>query len=159
MGWLNRTSCPHSSEGQGVSGVGFFWGLSSWLGGGYLFAVSSLSLSPVQAPAWYLSAFYLPTLIRTQTRVGLPTTTSNQRHHSANKGLSSQSYGFSSSHVQMWELDYKEDWAPKNLCFWIVVLEKTLDSPLACKEIKPVNPKGNQPWVFIGRPDAEAGQS
>ena len=61
------------------------------------------------------------------------------------KGLSSQSYGFSSSHVWMWDLDYKESWVPKNWCFWTVVLEKTLESPLDCKEIKPVNPKGNQP--------------
>ena len=60
-----------------------------------------------------------------------------------------QIYGFSSSHVWMWELDYKESWAPKNWCFWIVVLEKTLESPLDCKEIKSVNPKGNQPWIFI----------
>ena len=73
-----------------------------------------------------------------------------------NKGLSSQSYGFSSSHVWMWELDYKESWAPKNWCFWTVVLEKTLESPLDCKEIQPVHPKGNQSWIFIGRIDAEA---
>ena len=73
-----------------------------------------------------------------------------------NKDLSSQGYGFSSSHVWMWELDYKESWAPKNWCFWTVVLEKTLKSPLDCKEIKPVNPKGNQSWIFIGRTDAEA---
>ena len=77
-------------------------------------------------------------------------------HYFANKGTSSQSYDFSSSHVWMWELDYKESWAPKNWCFWTVVLEKTLESPLDCKEIKPVNPKGNQPWIFIGRTDAEA---
>ena len=63
---------------------------------------------------------------------------------------------FSSSHVWMWELDYKESWAPKNWCFWTVVLEKTLDSPLDCKEIKPFHPKGNQSWIFIGRTDAEA---
>ena len=63
---------------------------------------------------------------------------------------------FSSSHVCMWELDHKEGWVPKNWCFLIVVLEKTLESPLDCKEIKPVNPKGNQPWIFIGRTDAEA---
>ena len=69
----------------------------------------------------------------------------------------SQSYGFSSSHVWMWELDYKESWAPKNWCFWTVVLEKTLGSPLDCKEIQPVHPKGNQSWIFIGRTDAEAG--
>ena len=79
-----------------------------------------------------------------------------QRHSFANKGLSSQSYGFSSSHVWMWELDYKESWAPKNWCFWVVVLEKTLASPLDCKEIRSVNPKGNQSWIFIGRTDAEA---
>ena len=78
-----------------------------------------------------------------------------QRHYFANKGPSSQSYDFSSSHVWMWELDYKEGWAPKNWCFWTVVLEKTLESPLDCK-IKPVNPTGNQPWIFIGRTDAEA---
>ena len=72
------------------------------------------------------------------------------------QGLSSQSYGFSTSHVWMWELDYKESWAPKNWCFWTVVLEKTLESPLDSKEIQPVNPKGNQPWIFIGRTDAEA---
>ena len=73
-----------------------------------------------------------------------------QRHYFANKGLSRLSYGFSSSHVWMWELDYKESWAPKNWCFWTVVLEKTLESPLDCKE------KGNQCWIFIERTDAEA---
>ena len=79
-----------------------------------------------------------------------------QRHYFANKGLSSQSYGFSSSHVWMWELDYKESWALKDWCFWTVVLEKTLESPLDCKEIQPVNCRGNQPWIFIGKTDAEA---
>ena len=79
-----------------------------------------------------------------------------QRHYFANKGPSSQSYGFSSIHVWMWELDYKESWALKNWWFWTVVLEKTLESPLNCKEIQPVHPKGNQPWIFIGRTDAEA---
>ena len=79
-----------------------------------------------------------------------------QRHYFVNKGLSSQSYGFSSSHVWMWELDYKESWAPKNWCFWTVILEKTLESPLDCKEIQPVHPKGNQSWIFTGRTDAEA---
>ena len=74
-----------------------------------------------------------------------------QRHYFANKGLSSQTYGFSSSHVWMWELDYKESWGQKYWCFWTVVLEKTLESPLDCKEIQPVNPKENQSWVFIGR--------
>ena len=79
-----------------------------------------------------------------------------QRHHFANKGPSSQSYGFSSNHVRMWQLAHKEGWAPKNWCFQTVVLEKTLESPLDCKEIKIVNPKGNQPWIFTGRTDAEA---
>ena len=73
-----------------------------------------------------------------------------------NKGPSSQSYGFSSGHVWMWELDHKESWEMKNWCFWTVVLEKTLEGSLDCKEIKPVNPKGNQSWIFIGRTDAEA---
>ena len=79
-----------------------------------------------------------------------------QRHYFADKGPSSQRYGFSSSHVWMWELDYKESWALKNWYFWTVVLEKTLESPSDCKEIQPVNPKGNQSWIFIGRTDAEA---
>ena len=79
-----------------------------------------------------------------------------QRHSFANKGLSSQGYGFSSSHVWMWELDCEESWVQKNRCFWSVVLEKTLESPLDCKEIQPVHPKGDQTWVFIGRTDVEA---
>ena len=79
-----------------------------------------------------------------------------QRHSFADKGPSSQSYGFSSSHVWMWELDHKEGWTLKNWCFWTVVLEKILESPLDCEEIQPVHPKGNQSWIFIGRTDAEA---
>ena len=79
-----------------------------------------------------------------------------QRHYFANKGPSSQGYGFSSCHVWKWELDYKESWAPRNWCFWTVVLEKTLKSLLDCKEIQPVHPKGNQSWIFIGRTDVEA---
>ena len=79
-----------------------------------------------------------------------------QRHYFVSKGPSSQGYGFSSDHVWMWELDYKESWAPKNWCFWTVVLEKTLESPLNCKEIQPVHPKGDQSSVFTGRTDAEA---
>ena len=79
-----------------------------------------------------------------------------QRHYFANKGPSSQSFGFSSGHVWMWELDYKESWVPKNWCFWTVVLEKILESPLDCKEIQPVHPKRNQSWIFTGRTDAEA---
>ena len=79
-----------------------------------------------------------------------------QRHHSANKAPYSQSYGFSISHVRFWELDHKKGWVPKNWCFWTVVLERTLGSPLDCKETKSVHPKGNKPWIFIGRTDAEA---
>ena len=79
-----------------------------------------------------------------------------QRHYFANKGPSSQSYGFSSSHVWTWKLDHKESWALRTWCFWTVVSEKTLDSPFYYKEMKPVCPKGNQSWVFTGRTDAEA---
>ena len=79
-----------------------------------------------------------------------------QRHYFANKVPSSQRYGFCSSHVWMWELDHKESWALKNWCFWTVLLEKIPESPLDRKEIKPVHLKGNQPWIFIGRTDAEA---
>ena len=79
-----------------------------------------------------------------------------QRHHFANKGPSSQGYGFSSSHVWMWELDDKENWVLKNWYFWTVVLVKNLECPLDCKEIKRVNPKGNQSWIFVERTDAEA---
>ena len=78
------------------------------------------------------------------------------RHHFANKGPFSQSYGFSSSHIWMWVLDHKEGWVLKNWCFWTAVLEKTLESLLDSKEIKPAHPKGNQPWIFIGRTDVEA---
>jgi len=79
-----------------------------------------------------------------------------QKHYFADKGPSNQSYGFSNSHVWMWELDHQESWARKNSYFWTVVLEKALESPLDCKEIKPINLKGNQSWIFIGRTEAEA---
>ena len=79
-----------------------------------------------------------------------------QRHYFVHKGPSSQGYGFSSGHVWMWKLDAKESWVLKNWCFWTVVLEKILESPLDCKEIQLVHPKGDQFWVFIGRNDAEA---
>ena len=78
-----------------------------------------------------------------------------QKHYFVNKGQSSQIYGILSSHVWMWGLDHKESWALKNWCFWTVVL-KTLESPLDCKEIQPAHSKGSQPWIFIGRTDAEA---
>ena len=79
-----------------------------------------------------------------------------QKHHFANKCPYRQSYGFSSSHVRMWELDHKESQAPKNWWFWTVVLEKTLERPLNCREIQPINLKGNQSWIFIRRTDTEA---
>ena len=79
-----------------------------------------------------------------------------QRHYFVNKCPSSQGYGFSSGPVRMWELDYKESWVQKNWCFWTVVLEKTLERPLDCKEIQLVHPRGDQSWVFIGRTDVEA---
>ena len=79
-----------------------------------------------------------------------------QRHYFANKGPSSQGYGFPSSHVWMWELDWEESWALRNWCFWTVVLEKTLESPLDCKEIQPVHSKGDQSWLFIGQTYGEA---
>ena len=78
------------------------------------------------------------------------------RDYFANKDSYSQGYGFSSSHVWMWELDYKESWVLKNWCFWTTVLEKTLESPLGYKEIQPVHPKEGQSWVFVGRTDVEA---
>ena len=78
-----------------------------------------------------------------------------QRHYFVHKDPFSQGYAFSSSHVWMWELDYKESWTQKNWWFWTVVLEKTLENPLDCKEIQPVHPKGDQSWVFIGRTDVE----
>ena len=85
-------------------------------------------------------------LIGRKVMTSLDSILKNQRHCLATKRPSSQSYGFTSSHVWMWELDHKESWAPKYQCFWTVVLEKTLESLLDCKEIKPVNPKGNQSW-------------
>ena len=80
----------------------------------------------------------------------------NQRHQFAYKGLSTQNYGFSSGDVWMWKLGYKESWVLKNWCFWTVVLEKTLESPLDCKEIQPLHSEGDQPWDFFGRNDAKA---
>ena len=95
-------------------------------------------------------------LLERKTMTGLRQHIKKQRLYFANRGPCSQSYGFSSSHVWMWELDHKESWAPKNWYFWTVVLEKTLESPLDCKDVKLVHPKGNQSWIFIGRTDAEA---
>ena len=106
---------------------------------------------------WWLQPWNLKTLAPWKKSYDQPRQLiKKQRHYFANKCPSSQSYGFSSSHVLIWELDYKESWALKNWCFWTVVLEKTPESPLDCKEIQPVHPKGNQPWMFIRKTDAEA---
>ena len=98
----------------------------------------------------------LSTIMVFHRALNLDSILKKQRHYFANKGPPSQGYGFSCGHVWMWELDYKESWVLKNWCFWTVVLEKTLESPLDFKEIQPVHPKGNQSWVFIGRTDIEA---
>ena len=95
-------------------------------------------------------------LLWRKVRTNLDSTLKRQRHYFANKDPSRQGYGFSSSHVWMWELDCEESWVQKNWCFWTVVLEKTLESPLDFREIQPVHPKGGQSWVFIGRSDVEA---
>ena len=97
-----------------------------------------------------------PLLLGRKAMTNLDSILKKQRHYFASKGPSSQSYGFSSSRVWIWELDYKESWAQKNWCFWTVVVEKMLKSPLDCKEIQPVHPKRNQSWIFIGRTDVEA---
>ena len=104
--------------------------------------------NPRDGGAWWAAVYGVA-----QSRTWLKRLSSSS---SSNKGPSSQGYGFSSGHVWMWELDYKESWVPKNWCFWTVVLEKTLESSLDCKEIQPVHPKGDQCWVFIGRTDVEA---
>ena len=112
-----------------------------------------------QCKQWQTLFFGAPKLLQMVTAaMKLKDTCSleeKQRHYVADKGLSSQSYGFSSSQVWVWELGYKERWVPKNWCFWTVMLENTLENPLDCKEIQPVHPKGNQSWIFIGRTDAE----
>ena len=92
-------------------------------------------------------------LLGRKVMANLDSISKKQRHYFANKGPSSQGYGFSSGHVWMWELDCEESWVPKNWCFWTVVLEKTLESPLDCKEIQPVHPKRDQSCVFFGRTD------
>ena len=106
---------------------------------------------------WWLQPWNVKTLVLWKKSYDKPRQhIKKQRHYFADKGLYGPSYDFSSSHVWMWELDCEESWVPKNWCFWTVVLEKTIESLLDCKEITPVNPKGNQPWIFIGRTDAEA---
>ena len=106
---------------------------------------------------WWLQPWNLKTLAPWKKSYDQPRQhIKKQRHYFANKGPSSQGYGFSSGHVWLWELGYRESWVLKNWYFWTVVLEKTLESPLDCKEIQPVHPNGGQSWVFIGRTDAEA---
>ena len=122
------------------------WGNSGWL---YFLGLKNHC-------RWWLQPRNLKMLASWEESYGQPRQHSKkQRHYFANKGLSSQGYDFSSSHVWMWKLDYKESWALKNWCFWIVVLEKTIEISLNCKEIQPVHPKGDQSWIFIGRTDAE----
>ena len=106
---------------------------------------------------WWLQPWHQKTLAPWKKSYDQPRQhIKKQRHYFAKQGLFSQSYDFSSSHIWMWELDYKESWVSKNWCFWTVVLEKTLESPLDCKETKPVNRKGDQSWIFTGRTDTEA---
>ena len=105
---------------------------------------------------WWLQPWNLKTLTPWKESYDQPRQyIKNQRHYFTNKCPSIKGYGFSSSHVWMWELDREEGWAPKNWCFWTVVLEKTLECPLDSKEIQPVHPEGNQSWIFIGRTDVE----
>ena len=122
------------------------WGNSGWL---YFWGLQNHC-------RWWLQPRNLKTLAPWEESYGQPRQHSKKkRHYFANKGLSSQGYDFSSSHVWMWELGYKESWVLKNWCFWTVVLEKTIEISLDCKEIQPVHPKGDQSWIFIGRTDAE----
>ena len=126
-------------------------------GGQSIGASTTASVLPVNVQDWF--PLGLTALISLQSkelsRVFSNTTIQKQRHYFANKGPSSQGYGSSSGHVWMWELDCKESWVPKNWRFWTVALEKSLESPLDYKEIKPVNPKRNQSCIFIKRTDAE----
>ena len=117
--------------------------------------------SDIKLSVWYQQAHTTPKNVTTGSqkwRQGRPSTLQHRspRFQSLQYYLSSESHGFSSSHGWMWQLDHKEGWAPKNQYFWTVMLEKTIESPLDSKETKPVNPKGSQPWIFIGRTDAEA---
>ena len=119
------------------------------------------TLQVVYCHLWFIIFKYKVTILVQVSSIsvsdtGLHIINKKKRHHFADKGQYNQSNGFSSSHVRMWQLDHKEGWVPKNWCLRTMVLEKTLESPLDCKEIKPVNPKWDQPSIFIGRTDAEA---
>ena len=124
---------------------------NKWGNSGWLFFWAPKSLQMVTAAMKLKDSYFLEGKYD-QPRQHIK----KQRHYFVNKGPSSQGYGFSSGHVQMWELDYKASWVPKNWCFWTVVLEKTLESPLDCKEIQAVHYEADQSWVFIGRTDVEA---
>jgi len=133
----------------------FFWNSLTFSMIQQMLAIWSLVPLPFLKPAWTSGSSWLRRLLlgrKFMTTLHIQ----KQRHYFANKGPSSQSYGFSSSHVWMGELDCEEGWAPKNWCFWTVVLEKMLVSPLDCKEIQPIRPKRNESWIFTGRTDAEA---
>ena len=149
-----QVSVPHNSCSFWFSGpreIQEFWFPKKWKQWQILFSWAPKSLQTVTAAMKLEDTCFL------EEKIWQPRQHIKKKiHHFANKGPYSQIYGLSSSHVRMWELDHNEGWAPKNWCFWTVVLEKPLESPLDCKEIKPVNPKGNQPWIFIGRTDAEA---
>ena len=113
---------------------------------GFIFGVSKIT-----ADGDYIHEIKRHLPLGRKVMTNLDSILKSQRHYFVNKGLSSQGYGFSSSHVWMWKTDYKESWVLKNWCLWSVMLEKTLESPLDCKEIQPVHPNGDQSWVLIGR--------
>ena len=153
VGWSHETKCCFFFGRKAITNLDSIFGE----GNGNPLQYSCLE-NPVGRGAWWAAVYGV-----TQSRTQLKRLSSSsrqhikkQRHYFTHKGLSSQSYGFYSSHVRMLELDLKESWALKNWCFWTVVLEKTLESPMDCKEIQPVNPNRNQSWIFIGRNDAEA---
>ena len=157
------TEEPGGLQSIGLQRVGYKWATSLSLHFHVLKRSKCLLISWLQSP----SAVILETKKIKSVTVSIvspsichevmgPRQRQGQRHYFANKGPSSQSCGFSSSHIWMWELDYKESWALKNWCFWTMGLEKTLESPLDCKEIQPVHPKWDQSWIFTGRTDVEA---
>ena len=135
-----------------------FSSITSWQIDGEIVETGWLNFSGLQYHCrWWLQPWNYKTLAPWKKSYDQPRQhIKKQRHYIANKGPSSQSYGFSSSHVWMWEVDCKERWVLKNWRFWTVVLEKTLESPLDSKEIQPVNSKCNQSWILIGSTDAEA---
>ena len=132
--------------------------ITSWeIDGETVETVTDFNLGGSKYSRWWLQPWNWKTLTPWKDSYDQPTQRIKKRkHYFANKSPSSQGYGYSSSHIWMWELNYKEIWAPKNWFFWSVVLEKALKSPLDSIEIEPVHPKGNQSWIFIGRTDAEA---